>query len=163
MNAAHFHLIVNHFPVIFPIAGILLMITGYLSKSIAVRQAAYLLFILASISTIAAMVSGEGAEETVEGVRGVSENLIERHEDSAKVFSIMTYILGGISLLGIWASYRQKSIASIANLVTLIFAFVVVYFGKEAGTTGGEIMHSEIRSGVAVQPSIMDIRTDEDD
>lgn len=30
---------------------------------------------------------------------------------------------------------------------TLIIAFVVLFFGKQTGTTGGEIRHTEIRSG----------------
>ncbi|QTY26050.1 hypothetical protein [Flavobacterium sp. CS20] len=32
------------------------------------------------------------------------------------------------------------------SIITLIFAFVVVYFGSETGTIGGEIQHTEIRS-----------------
>lgn len=28
----------------------------------------------------------------------------------------------------------------------MIFAIVVIYFGKETGTTGGEIRHTEIRA-----------------
>ena len=34
--------------------------------------------------------------------------------------------------------------------MTLVFAFVVLFFGKQTGTTGGEIRHTEIRSGNSI-------------
>jgi hypothetical protein len=33
MNGAHWHLVVNHLPIIFPIVGVIVMITGLISKS----------------------------------------------------------------------------------------------------------------------------------
>lgn len=145
MNEAHFHLVVNHLPIIFPIVGVIVMITGLIFKSDAVKRTAFLIFIIGSLTSIAAMASGEGAEEIVENISGVTENYIERHEESAELFSILTYILGGLSLLGLWVSIKQKSFTNIFNITILIFAFVVIYFGKETGTTGGEIRHTEIR------------------
>ena len=44
MNGAHLHLVVNHFPIIFPVVGIIVMITGMISKSEAVKRTAYLIF-----------------------------------------------------------------------------------------------------------------------
>ncbi|PXY42277.1 hypothetical protein DMB65_03340 [Flavobacterium cheongpyeongense] len=146
MNAAHFHLVVNHLPIIFPIVGVIIMITGLVFKSDAVKRTAFLIFIIGSLTSIAAMTSGEGAEEVVENSSGVAENYIERHEESAELFSIMSHILGGISLFGLWAGIKQKTFANITNVLILVFAFVVIYFGKETGTTGGEIRHTEIRT-----------------
>lgn len=37
MNNAHFHLLVNHLPIIFPVAGIIVMILGWIIKSEAVK------------------------------------------------------------------------------------------------------------------------------
>ena len=145
MNGAHFHLVVNHLPIIFPIVGIIVMITGLIFKSDAVKRTAFLIFIIGSLTSIAAMTSGEGAEEIVENISGVTENYIERHEESAELFSILAYILGGLSLIGLWASIKQKSFSNFLNIGILIFAFVVIYFGKQTGTTGGEIRHTEIR------------------
>ncbi|NUM49750.1 MAG: hypothetical protein HUU48_01425 [Flavobacteriales bacterium] len=146
MNAAHFHLVVNHLPIIFPMAGAIVMITGLIFKSDAVKRTAFFLFIIGSLSSIAAMTSGEGAEEVVENISGVTENYIESHEESAELFSILTYLLGGLSLFGLWASIKQKNFSTFVNMGILIFVFVVIYFGKETGTTGGEIRHTEIRA-----------------
>ena len=147
MNGAHWHLVVNHLPIIFPIVGVIVMITGLISKSEAVKRTAFMIFVFGALAAIAAMNTGEGAEEVVENINGVSENFIESHEEAAETFAILSYILGGISLLGLWASFKQKSFSSIISIATLIFAFVVVFFAKQTGTTGGEIRHTEIRSG----------------
>jgi uncharacterized membrane protein len=146
MNGAHWHLVVNHIPIIFPIVGVIVMITGLVSKSEAVKRTAFMIFTLGSFAAIAAMNTGEDAEDVVEKINGVTENYIERHEEIAEKFAMLSYILGGISLLGLWVSFKQKGFISIISIGTLIFAFVVLFFAQQTGTTGGEIRHTEIRN-----------------
>lgn len=146
MNGAHWHLVVNHLPIIFPITGVIVMITGIISKSETVKRTAFLIFILGALTAIAAMTTGEGAEHIAEKINGVTENYIENHEETAETFALLSYILGGISLIGLWASFKQKTFSSIISIAALIFAFAVLFFAKETGTTGGEIRHTEIRN-----------------
>jgi len=153
MNGAHLHLVVNHLPIIFPIVGVLVMITGLISKSESVKRTAFMIFILGALTTVAAMNTGEGAEEIVEKIKGVTDNYIESHEESAESFAILSYLLGGLSVLGLLASFKQKSFSSLISISTLIFAFVVLFFAKKTGTTGGEIRHTEIRSGYSIPAS----------
>ena len=150
MNGAHWHLVVNHLPIIFPIVGVIVMITGLISKSEAVKRTAFMIFVFGALATIAAMNTGEGAEEVVEKINGVTENYIESHEETAETFAILSYILGGISLLGLWASFKQKTFSLLISIGALIFAFVVLFFAKQTGTTGGEIRHTEIRNGNSI-------------
>lgn len=148
MNDAHFHLVINHIPIILPIVGAMVLLIGLTVKSTAVKRTGYLILILGSIASLVAMTSGEGAEEVVEKLAGVTENFIERHEEAAETFSIVNYILGGISLLGLWSSFTKKSFANIICVVTIVFAIVTLFFAQKTGTTGGEIRHTEIREGV---------------
>lgn len=150
MNGAHWHLVVNHLPIIFPIVGLIVMVTGLIAKSEAVKRTALLIFILGGLTAIAAMNTGESAEDVVENISGITENYIESHEETAETFAILSYILGGISLLGLWASFKQKTFSSLISISTLIFALVVLFFAKQTGTTGGEIRHTEIRDGNSV-------------
>lgn len=154
MNEAHWHLIVNHLPIIFPIVGVIVMSIGWIFKSDAVIRTAFLIFIIGSVTSLAAMATGEGAEEVVEKVNGIAESYIEKHQEVAKIFAILSYILGGISLLGLWASFKQKALSSIISITALIFAFVVLFFAKQTGTTGGEIRHTEIRMDNNALPAI---------
>ncbi|WP_317897622.1 hypothetical protein [Aurantibacillus circumpalustris] len=150
MNGAHWHLAVNHLPIIFPIVGVIVMTTGLISKSEVVKRTAFMIFVFGALAAIAAMNTGEGAEEVVEKINGVTENFIESHEETAETFAILSYIIGGISLLGLWASFKQKTFSSLISISTLIFAFVVLFFANQTGTTGGEIRHTEIRSGNSI-------------
>ena len=147
MNDAHWHLVVNHLPIIFPIIGVIVMVTGIVSKSEAVKRTAFMIFILGAFAAIAAFYTGEGAEEVVENIKGIQENYIHNHEETAETFAILCYILGGISLIGLWASFKQKTFSHIIVIVSLLFALVVLFFAEKTGTTGGEIRHTEIRNG----------------
>jgi uncharacterized membrane protein len=146
MNGAHWHLVVNHLPIIFPFVGVIVMITGLISKSEAVKRTAFMIFIMGALAAIAAMNTGEGAEDVVEKISGVTENFIKNHEETAETFALLSYILGGLSLLGLWASFKQKTFSAIIAIGALVFALVVLFFAKQTGTSGGEIRHSEIRS-----------------
>ncbi|QTY26049.1 hypothetical protein [Flavobacterium sp. CS20] len=59
MNDAHWHLVVNHLPIIFPVVGIIVLIMSLISKSEAVKRTSYLIFIIAALSSIVAMNTGE--------------------------------------------------------------------------------------------------------
>jgi uncharacterized membrane protein len=146
MNGAHFHLVVNHFPVILPIIGVIILLVGFFIKSEVVKRTAYLLFVFGAIFSIFAMNSGEEAEEVIENMAGVSETFVETHEEAAEIFSILSYVLGGISLIGFWASFTKKSFSDIIMGVTVVFALITLFFAQKAGTTGGEIRHPEIRA-----------------
>ena len=150
MNGAHWHLVVNHLPLIFPIIGVIVIVTGLVSKSEAVKRTAFMIFILGAFATIVAMSTGEEAEDVVENINGVSENYIKSHEETAETFAVLSYILGGISLIGLWTSFKQKTFSNIVAIGTLVFAIVVLFFAKQTGTTGGEIRHTEIRRGNSV-------------
>ena len=146
MNEAHWHLALNHLPIIIPIVGLLIMIGGILFKSEIIKRTAYCIFILGAITAIVAMSTGEGAEEVVEGIQGIDERFIEEHEETAEVFATLLYILGGLSVIGLWANWKKKSFSKTISFVTIAFTLIVFFYAKQTGTTGGEIRHTEIRA-----------------
>jgi uncharacterized membrane protein len=150
MNQAHWHLVVNHLPIIFPLVGVIVLVTGLISKSEAVKRTAFMIFIIGALSSIAAMSTGEGAEEIVEKISGITDDYIKSHEETAETLALLSYILGGISLLGLWSSFKEKTFSGLVAIVTLVFAIVVLFFAKQTGTSGGVIRHTEIRSGDSV-------------
>jgi len=146
MNAAHWHLTVNHLPLIFPIVGALVLTVGFIIKSDAVKRTSFLIFIIGALASIAAMSTGEGAEEVIEQLGNDSKNFIETHEEIAETFSILSYVLGAVSLFGIWVNIKRLSFSNTLNWAILAFSIAVIMVGKETGTTGGEIRHTEIRT-----------------
>ena len=146
MNAAHWHLTVNHLPLIFPIVGALVLSVGLIIKSDAVKRTSFLIFIIGALACIAAISSGEGAEEVIEQLGNESKNYIETHEEIAETFSILSYALGAVSLFGMWVNIKRLSFSNTLNWAILAFSIAVIMVGKETGTSGGEIRHTEIRT-----------------
>ncbi len=145
MNEAHFHLMINHFPIIAPIIGLLIMLGSFYFRSETVRRTAYFVLILGAILTFPTSLSGEGAEEVVERIQEVDKSFIETHEDAAGVFSVLSYILGAISIFGIWSSVKQKRFSTTVAIITILFSLIVVFFAARTATSGGEFRHTEIR------------------
>lgn len=148
MNDAHLHMIFNHLPIIFPIVGILILIGGFLTRSAIVKRTAFLVFILGAIFTIPAFNTGEGAEEIVEEIgTKIDHHFIHEHEELAETFALLSYALGFISIVALWANYTKKSFSNLIAIIVLAGSFVVVFFAQKTGTSGGEIRHTEIRKG----------------
>jgi uncharacterized membrane protein len=163
MNDAHLHLVLNHFPIIVPIVGMLILLVWFVTKSDVVKRTAFGVFVLGAILTFPAMYTGEGAQEIAENLPGVTDQLIHEHEEKAETFAIVSYILGLVSLLGFWASYKQKSFANLIAIAVLVVGVAGLYLGKVTGTSGGEIRHTEIRVGYDSTQNTVPAAEDGDD
>ena len=147
MDELHLHLVVNHLPIIFPIVGIIILLIGILSKSEITNRNAYIIFILGALTSIAAMATGESAEDSATKIAGLSENLIEKHEEISEIFAGFTYALGAISMVALFASFKNSVISKYTPFVVGILAIICLFLAQKVGTTGGEIRHTEIRTG----------------
>jgi len=146
MNDAHLHLVVNHFPIIGTILGLGILITGIILKNNILKSTAYALFIVAAIFAAFSMGTGEGAEELVEDMPSIGKQIIHEHEEMAEKLAIILYVLGTISLIGLYLNYKKHAKAQLVSYLALIVAIVGVFFAQQTGTTGGEIRHTEIRA-----------------
>ena len=161
MNGAHIHLLLNHVPVIGTILGLLLLVVGMIRKSTDFKLASFGIFVISAIIAIPVYFTGEPAEETVEHLPGVSHAIVEQHEESAVISLVGVEILGILALIGMFFSLRQHRIPS--WLVPTVLVLSVVTAGLMARTAGlgGQIRHTEIRSGATA--AIQNAETQEDD
>lgn len=146
MNDAHLHMVVNHFPIIGTILGAGILLAGILFKNNTVKNVAYVLFIIAAVFAAVSMATGEGAEEMVEDMPTVGHDIIHEHEEIAEKLALSLYVLGVVSLFGLYANIKKLSQAKIAAILTLVISVIAIYFAQLTGTTGGEIRHTEIRA-----------------
>ena len=145
MNDAHLHMVVNHFPIIGTILGLGILILGMILKNNSVRNTAYCLFVVAAVFAAFSMGTGEGAEELVEDMPTIGKQIIHEHEEMAEKLAIVLYILGVISIGGLFLSYKKHAKAKLVSYAAVVVAVVGVFFAQLTGTTGGEIRHTEIR------------------
>ena len=152
MNEVHFHLLTNHFPIIVPIIAFLVLIGGFIFRSDMVKKTALALFVFAAVSTFVAMATGDKAEHFAEKIPGISHDIIHEHEEIAETFALLNYILGAVSLAGIWALWKNHRFANLLTYAVFILALVSFWFANQTGTTGGEIRHTEIRGDFVPAP-----------
>jgi len=155
MDPVHLHLFLNHFPVICSILSVPLFLYAYWRKSDELKQLALLVLIFAAVVTIPVYLSGEPTEDAVEKLAGVSHDLIEQHEDAAYFAMISMMITGVISLIGFILMMAKKTAAAkFLVLVALLLAVGSAGLMARTSNLGGQIRHSEIRTGdAATQPT----------
>jgi uncharacterized membrane protein len=150
MNDAHIHLVLNHLPVLLGPIGLLTMTAGFIVRSEVLKRSAYCLFMAGAIFAILAYLSGEGAEEIIENIDAFSEQYINKHEQAAYTFSIVAYLNGVLSSIGIWLNWKRKSMSNTIGITVMILSLTQTYYAKQAATTGGEIRHTEIRTNATI-------------
>ncbi len=146
MNDAHFHLVVNHLPIVGLLIGLLVLSAGLIFKKSDIKLTAFGILIFTAIASIFAFYTGEGAEEIVENISGISETLIHRHEEYAETFFTITLILGAISIIGFIAELKKFKYAKHLAIIVLLLAIAAGISAKYVATSGGEIRHTEIRN-----------------
>ncbi|MFM2214547.1 MAG: hypothetical protein RL427_1810 [Bacteroidota bacterium] len=149
MNDAHYHLLFNHFPIIGVIFGLGILVFGVVLKNNIVKNVAYVLFIIAALFAAVSMATGEGAEEAVEHMPNIGKHIIHEHEEMAEKLALVSYVLGVISIVGLYTNSKNHSKARLVSLLALVLALIAVFLGKQTGTSGGEIRHTEIRTDAA--------------
>jgi len=164
ISPAHWHLLVNHFPIIGTIFGVLFLAAGLLLKKDGMAGTALWMMIIAAIFALAANRTGEGAEEQVEEIAGISHDTIHKHEEAAETGVTIALITGGLALISVFAQWRRIKFARVLMLLTLLAAIGSSgYFGY-IGVTGGEIRHSEIRGEIGNNNSqVMPAEEENDD
>jgi hypothetical protein len=152
MNSTYLHLLLNHFPIIGTLMGSGLLLWGIIKKQAQTQSIAAGILFLMAIIALPVYLSGEPAEETVENLPGISEAMMELHEESANLAIWIMGITGILSLVAI-ILHRQKHAFS-GKAYLLAFILSVVTFGAmvRTGYYGGRIRHSEIRDINAVIP-----------
>ncbi len=145
MTEAHYHLVVNHFPIIGAIFGLGVLIAGILFKNSSIKNVSYVLFVVAAIFAFLSEKTGGGAAGMVKNMPDITKEIIHKHAETADLLAWTLYLLAAVSLFGLYANRKNHPQAKLVSYIALVIAAVGVYFGQQTGTTGGEIRHTEIR------------------
>lgn len=146
MNWAHIHLILNHIPLIGVGFTILLFIASFIRNSKELINISLIFTIIVALWAIPAYLTGEPAEEVVEKLPGISENLIEQHEEMSKKAFIFLEVVGALALVTLIVKRYSQKLGGWLMSVTLIG--LIAGGGMIAWTSnlGGRINHPEVRS-----------------
>ncbi len=163
MNPAHLHLLITHLPIFGSLLGGIVLAQGLWTKSDQTKIAAYTLLIISFIAAVIGYVSGEGAEEIVEKIQGVSEDIIERHSDFAAFALAGLIVLGISSIAGLVFTYRQSPMKRQFAFLTLFISLISFGLVVKTGYLGGQIRHTELNSSSINSVQGHDYQNDKDD
>jgi len=151
-NAAHIHLMINHLPIFaLDLAIPLLLLALWKREEKAIFLGAVLLMLFGTLGGIGSVLSGDEAEEYVEGEQGVSMKSLSEHEELAEVTSLTLNIVGIMALFVYFLKKKRP------ELLRPEYWIIILLIGALVGSTmagltaleGGKIRHPEIRPGAS--------------
>ena len=157
------HLMLNHLPIaafvfLSPILTYLLI-----AKRIELQKVALIGLALASLLSLPAFWTGEPAEEGIEHRAGVSESLIEAHEEAAEL-ALWFVLITGAGAAGVWIGARKSDRVLKRFLPPLLLlSWVSTGLLARAGHEGGKIRHPEISGSPETSPGTVGVKEEDGD
>lgn len=146
MNAAHLHIILVHLPVVLTPTAAVLLAWALFRRQSTVATVSLALLVASTALCVPAYLLGEGAEEVIEHLPGVSEDLIEEHEEVADVALWLSIALGVGSLAMLAMRKRAPKLSSMGVKGILVLSVLASAALAYAAFEGGKIRHPEAYS-----------------
>lgn len=144
MNGAHWHLMLNHLPVLGTGLGVFLLAGAWFRKSDDLKKLALRAMLFIACAAIPAYLTGEPAEKVLRFWPGVSWSSLEKHEEAAATAFASLELLGGIALVGLALFRGQKSVPDWFLFGFLGLTLVVAALMGWTANLGGKIRHPEL-------------------
>ena len=153
MTGTHFHLLVNHVPILGAFFALALLIASFVYAPEILRRTALVVMVIVGIAGGAAKLSGDPAEDGVRGMPGVTRLAIHTHEDMADKAFIAAAIVG-IFAIGMLITTRRTTLPQWSFVALLVGTVTVSALMGDAGLLGGEVRHTEVRPGATAADAI---------
>jgi uncharacterized membrane protein len=140
-------------PVILSIVSLTVLVVAMIKKNDVLTKTAYYLLFFAGVFAVPVFFTGEGAEEVVEHLPGVSESIIEMHEDLGKMAFGSISVTAIVSLAGI-LFYTKSELRRFITSLVLFLALATSGIMIVTAHLGGQVRHTEMRSGSPLQDTI---------
>jgi uncharacterized membrane protein len=150
MNSVQMHLALTHVPVIVSFVGLIMLLVAFFIKNRMLTKTSYMLLLVAGVAALPVFFSGEGTEEAIENLPGVSDAVIERHEEVAKL-AMISIAAAGLFAFAALFSFRWQVTSRLLKMVVLVLAVTSGGLMAQTAHLGGQIRHTEIRNGIAMQ------------
>jgi len=145
-NAAHWHLVLNHLPVVGSLAALLLLAWAWVKNTDDLKRTAVASLVLVALVTLPAFLTGEPSERYLKGLQGVSSRWMSNHEDLAEV-ALWVNLLVGAAALAALICFRKRNLFPRWTVGVLLAACLVVCgLMLRTASFGGKIRHAEIRT-----------------
>ncbi|WP_220195338.1 hypothetical protein [Ktedonospora formicarum] len=154
MTLAHVHLLVNHFPILGTLFIMALFIIALVFRSTLMQKVSLWFLVVIALLTAVAYATGDKAEAAVQGLPGISEQIIHLHANVARIGLILMFITGVIALWGAVFYRKHHKLPRLLLITVLIVLLLNTALFAYVGFLGGQIHHQEIRSAIEYGPAL---------
>lgn len=156
MDAAHLHLMLNHFPLAGMLGALLILALGRWSKNEILTRTGLALVVLTGALTLPTFLTGEPAEKAIEHLPGISESLIEAHEEAAEKIVWLVGVAATVSAAGLVQAFRKGIAPRWAVMGVFGLGIATAVSLAWVNNLGGRISHPEIRGRTmtSVSPAV---------
>jgi uncharacterized membrane protein len=155
MDYTHLHLTLVHVPIFGIFFGMIFLFYGILSKNEMFKKAGLVTFIFTALVAIPTFLTGDPSKEVVKNIPGISENIINEHEELAEKAIWFIEVLGVLSLFVFYLILKGKKNLKMMVLITLIVSMITLGMMAVVGNSGGKIRHSEIVDSATTSNNIV--------
>src|SRR5688572_20254041 len=151
MTLTHLHLLLNHVPTVGTALAIALFILSFFRKNDMLRRVSLEAFFIIALITIPAYLSGLSAQIQIMNREGVSNRMIEAHEDAAMFSFVLMQLTGAFAWLALWQSRRVGRAARWTTATIMLLSALTMATTARAANLGGEIRHPELIVAAAAE------------
>jgi len=144
-------MIINHFPIVGAIIGSMLIIAGLVLKNEGVKLSGLGIIVFSALMAVIAYLTGDSAEDAVQNAPGIAESLINRHEDIATISMYLMVPAGLMAAMTLYSIWKKERSVFLLLIITLVFSIISSASMIFTGHTGGQIRHTEFRTGASEQ------------
>jgi hypothetical protein len=143
ITPAHWHVILNHLPLVGVPAAALLVAWGLVRREEQVLRVALIAAVLAALSAWLTDYTGDGAKQDVRAQPWAQRDVIHTHEEAGDNAMIVSLVAGAAALGTLVLARRKKPVHRGAALGVLVLLLAASGFLTWAGWEGGKIRHTE--------------------
>ena len=147
MNWPYIHLMINHFPVIAFLLGLLFVLYAMLRKSEELKKTSLGFLVLVALITVPIYFTGDEAGDIMERLPDVSKSLVEQHQEAASFALTAAVVLGIVAFGGLFFFRCAAAISRWFMVLTLILTIAVNSLIGLTANLGGQIRQPEARKG----------------
>ncbi|HEY5004634.1 MAG TPA: hypothetical protein VII61_15835 [Ktedonobacteraceae bacterium] len=150
-TVAHLHLLLNHIPILGPIFVTILFVVALFYRNVFLQKVSLWFLVGIALFTAATYLTGDKAVLAVQGLPGISQEMIRSHELFAKYGLGSMFVTGAIALGGALFYSRKPSIPRPFLTAILVILLLNCCLFAYIGFLGGQIHHPEIRNAPLIQ------------
>jgi uncharacterized membrane protein len=149
MNPAHLHLLFTHLPIVGLGYAILLNLFALARKNAEFQKLSLWCYLLLGVVALVAYLTGDDAGKVMMTYPGITENIVEPHENMALAFLVAVILISALAMIALYVTKTREMLLKRFSLYLLIAAMLTGVLGVLTGSTGGAIRHTEIERGIS--------------